>query len=113
MQPEMPATAEALSPKETAAWFLQRLTPDQGVLNVPTAFRVSAPLRSQPLGEAAQRLLQRHPALRTLFPANGDFPSRVVLPADDACAQIKVTSVNGSGPSAADALRTFAGRPFD
>lgn len=113
MQPEMPATAGELSPKERSAWFLQRLTPDQGVLNVPTAFLVGEPLRSQPLAEAAKRLVRRHPALRTLFPANGELPSRLVLPADDARAQVEVESFDGSGSLMADALRAFAGRPFD
>ena len=60
-----------LSPGERALWSLQRLHPASGAYNLAGAFRV-ADLDPAALRRALLRLVARHPALRTTYPAAAD-----------------------------------------
>jgi len=85
---ETPLPAPDLSPDQPlsvgqkALWFLERLAPEAGAYNVVVAARVRD-LDADALRRALERLVERHPALRTVFPIVGDEPVQRVLPAGE------------------------------
>ena len=74
--------------KERALWMLQRLVPDSGVSNEALVFAVRGRLDVAVLGRQLERLIRRHPALRTVFPELHGVPSAVVMP--DSLADVQV-----------------------
>jgi natural product biosynthesis luciferase-like monooxygenase protein len=58
-----------LSYGQQALWFLQKLTPDSAAYNVMLAARANSFLDVAALRRAFQKLVDRHPSLRTTFPA--------------------------------------------
>ncbi len=66
-----------LSPGERSLWFLQRLVPESGAYNLAGAVRIEA-LDGAALTRTVLRLVERHPALRTTYPAEQGEPSRRV-----------------------------------
>src|SRR5262245_8437568 len=68
-----PQTARArgvlLSPGERALWFLQRLAPGSAAYNLAGAIRIER-FAPAALRRAVLRLVERHAALRTTFPAD-------------------------------------------
>ncbi len=70
---------QPLSVGQKALWFLERLAPEAGAYNVAVAARVRD-LDAGALRRALERLVERHPALRTVFPMVGDEPAQRVLP---------------------------------
>jgi amino acid adenylation domain-containing protein len=71
---------QPLSVGQKALWFLERLAPEGGAYNIAVAARV----RDLDVGaflRALGRLVDRHPALRTVFPTIADEPVQRVLPA--------------------------------
>ncbi|MFL6293612.1 MAG: amino acid adenylation domain-containing protein, partial [Thermoanaerobaculia bacterium] len=81
---ETPLPAPDLSPDQPlsvgqkALWFLERLAPEAGAHNVAVAARVRD-LDAGALRRALTLLVDRHPALRTVFPLVGDEPVQRVL----------------------------------
>jgi amino acid adenylation domain-containing protein len=73
---------QPLSVGQKALWFLERLAPEAGAYNVAVAARVRD-LDAGALRRALERLVERHPALRTVFPTVGDEPVQRVLPAGE------------------------------
>jgi amino acid adenylation domain-containing protein len=73
---------QPLSAGQKALWFLERLAPESGAYNVAVAARVRNP-DTGALRRALERLAERHPALRTVFPLAGDEPVQRVLPAGE------------------------------
>ncbi len=69
-----------LSVGQKALWFLERLAPEAGAYNIAVAARVRD-LDAGAFRRALARLVDRHPALRTVFPTVGDEPVQRVLPA--------------------------------
>jgi amino acid adenylation domain-containing protein len=61
-------------------WLLQQLGEDFAAYNMPMALRLRGALDTAALGQAIQRLVDRHEALRTAFAAQGDRPVQVVAP---------------------------------
>lgn len=59
--------AYPLSPGQRALWFLQQLTPHSAAYNIATAVRIRGALDRPALRRSFQRLLERHPALRSTF----------------------------------------------
>ncbi|WP_413465076.1 non-ribosomal peptide synthase/polyketide synthase [Pseudomonas aeruginosa] len=53
-------------------WFLWHLEPQSGAYNLPSAVRLNGPLDRQALERAFASLVQRHEALRTVFPRGAD-----------------------------------------
>ncbi|MEA2563442.1 MAG: hypothetical protein QOH06_4946 [Acidobacteriota bacterium] len=82
---EVPLPAPDLSPDQPlsvgqkALWFLERLAPEAGAYNVAVAARVQD-LDAGVLRRALERLVERHAALRTVFPMVGEEPVQRVLP---------------------------------
>lgn len=56
-----------LSHGQRALWFLQQLTPETASYNLVHAVRIRSPLDIAVLQRALERLVYRHPALRTTF----------------------------------------------
>jgi amino acid adenylation domain-containing protein len=71
---------EGLSAGQKALWFLERLAPEGGAYNIAVAARVRN-LDVEAFRRALDRLVDRHPALRTVFPTVADEPVQRVLPA--------------------------------
>ncbi len=66
---EKTATEYPLSRGQEALWFLHQLAPESVAYNVASAVRISSELDVWALRRAFQRLVDRHPALRTTFSA--------------------------------------------
>jgi amino acid adenylation domain-containing protein len=101
---------ETLSAKELAIWLFQRLEPELGVQNVPLAFRTGQRVRWWPLQTAAQHLVGRHPALRSVFREVDGVPRRSVLDPD---VPVELETHSTDDDHLTDDLTAFARRPFD
>lgn len=101
---------ETLSAKELAIWLFQRLEPELGVQNVPMAFRTRERVRWWPLQGAAQHLVGRHPALRSVFREVDGVPRRFVL---DPGVPVELETLSTDDDHLTDDLTAFARRPFD
>ena len=100
-----------LSYGQRALWFLHRLAPDSAAYTIAGAARVRTGLDEAGLRRAFEAVVQRHPALRTVFVTSGDQPAAVVR---DALAPEVVSVEAPVDPSSLEsALHEFAYRPFD
>lgn len=68
-----------LSDGQRALWFLHQLAPDSAAYNITNAARIRLKLDIPALKRAFQGLAERHPALRTTFPVQGEEPVQRVL----------------------------------
>jgi myxalamid-type polyketide synthase MxaB len=59
---------------QQALWFLHKLASESPSYNVLLAARLRSPVKPAVLQTAFQALVDRHPALRTTFPMEGDRP---------------------------------------
>ncbi|MFI2711343.1 amino acid adenylation domain-containing protein [Micromonospora sp. NPDC018662] len=69
-----------LSAAQRRFWFLHRLDPTDTSYLLAFAVRFAAPLDPARLTRALHRVVDRHPALRTVLPAGPDGPVQVVRP---------------------------------
>ncbi|HEX3531246.1 MAG TPA: amino acid adenylation domain-containing protein [Thermoanaerobaculia bacterium] len=74
------AGGEGLSPGERALWFLQRLDPASPAYHIAGAARLNGEVDEDALRSAFQRLVDRHPALRTTFFVRDGEPVRRIHP---------------------------------
>ncbi|HEX7332372.1 MAG TPA: MupA/Atu3671 family FMN-dependent luciferase-like monooxygenase [Pyrinomonadaceae bacterium] len=73
--PERVESKEApLSYGQRALWFLHELAPDSAAYNISAAARVYSSLDTVALQTALDKLVERHPALRTTFPVESETP---------------------------------------
>ena len=73
--PERVKSIEApLSYGQRALWFLHELASDSGAYNVFAAARIHSMLDTAALQAALNKLVERHPALRTTFPVQSETP---------------------------------------
>jgi len=72
-----------LSATQARLWFLHRLDPDDTSYLLAFAVRFTAPLDTARLARALRRVVDRHPALRTVFPSGPDGPVQQVQPPAD------------------------------
>ena len=63
-----------LSYGQRALWFLHQLEPESAAYNIAAAARIHSALDVVALQQALQKLVERHPALRTTFPVESDTP---------------------------------------
>ncbi|MGW5670750.1 amino acid adenylation domain-containing protein [Micromonospora sp. NPDC003776] len=80
---EVPAGPAPLSAAQARLWFLHRLDPADTSYLLAFAVRFAVPLDPDRLARALRRVVDRHPALRTVFPAGPDGPVQHVLPTAD------------------------------
>ncbi|MEV7602210.1 amino acid adenylation domain-containing protein [Kitasatospora sp. NPDC089797] len=109
-----PRTAEVLpaSAAQRRFWLIDRLEGPSGVYNTAAALRLSGPLDTDHLGQAFQSLVDRHEALRTVFPARDGVPVQLVLPRR--AFDLGVTEAPGADPAAVEELAgRLAEQPFD
>ncbi|WFE39399.1 amino acid adenylation domain-containing protein [Micromonospora sp. WMMD998] len=69
-----------LSATQRRFWFLHRLDPTDTSYLLAFAVRFAAPVEAARLTRALHRVVDRHPALRTVFPAGPQGPVQVVRP---------------------------------
>ncbi|MEU9507474.1 MupA/Atu3671 family FMN-dependent luciferase-like monooxygenase [Micromonospora sp. NPDC048170] len=69
-----------LSYPQQRLWFLDQLTPDNPVYNIPLGYRIRGPLDVDALRQALTTVVRRHEVLRTVFRAVDGQPRQVVLP---------------------------------
>jgi amino acid adenylation domain-containing protein len=74
------STAE-LSFAQQRLWFLSQLEPGNPFYNVPTIVRLKGLLDTAAFQRALNSIVQRHEALRTVFPIRDGRPLQVILPA--------------------------------
>ncbi|WP_330333707.1 amino acid adenylation domain-containing protein [Streptomyces sp. NBC_00536] len=109
-----PRTAEVLPPSaaQRRFWLVDRLEGPSGVYNTAAALRLRGPLVTEHLQRAFQLLVDRHEALRTVFPARDGSPVQLVLPRR--AFELGLTEAGGATDTE---LRGLAGRlaeePFD
>ncbi|NEW55868.1 amino acid adenylation domain-containing protein, partial [Nocardia cyriacigeorgica] len=70
-----------LSLAQTRMWLLNRIDPDSAVYNIPITIRLTGELDVPALRAALRDVVHRHESLRTVFPADADGPTQVVLAA--------------------------------
>ncbi|WP_433317875.1 amino acid adenylation domain-containing protein [Micromonospora chersina] len=78
-----PTGPAPLSAAQTRLWFLHRLDPTDTSYLLAFAVRFGTPLDPERLAGALRRVVDRHPALRTVFPDGPDGPVQHVGPAAD------------------------------
>ncbi|MFF0532461.1 non-ribosomal peptide synthase/polyketide synthase [Nocardia amikacinitolerans] len=74
-----------LSPAQQRIWFLNRFLadvdgPGDAVSNIPVALRLGGDLDVEALTAALGDVIERHEALRTVYPAGPDGAEQVILP---------------------------------
>ncbi len=101
-----------LSYNQQGIWFLYQLAPESTVYNVNFAARISSEVNVPALRRALQTLVDRHPSLRTTFPAHSGKPIQRVHEHQ----KVRFEEVDGSTWSE-DELKSRlleeAYRPFD
>ncbi|MGW0533938.1 acyltransferase domain-containing protein [Streptomyces sp. NPDC003032] len=64
---------------QASLWFMQQVSPDAVPYNFMVAARIRTAVDEQALDRAVQAVMERHPALRTLFVEAGGSPYQVIL----------------------------------
>src|SRR5205085_4282328 len=106
------ALAQPISYGQRALWFLHLLSPESGAYNLAFAARVSGELDVACLRGAFQRLVDRHPALRTTFTAITGEPAQRIHEGAEVCFQQKdVAALSEAGLN--DLLAEQAYTAFD
>ncbi|MDT7540866.1 MAG: hypothetical protein QOE33_770, partial [Acidobacteriota bacterium] len=115
-QPAAPSsdqTAEhPLTYGQRALWFLYRMAPESAAYNLTNAARFVSPVDIEALHRSFQRLVERHPALRTTFSERDEQPVQQI------CEKAEVDfRVHDAMSLSDDAIRQLlneeAHRPFD
>ncbi|MFF5900157.1 amino acid adenylation domain-containing protein [Streptomyces argenteolus] len=100
-----------LSFAQQRLWFLNRLEGPSSAYNIPLVLELDGALDTDALRAALRDILERHEALRTVFPERDGVPHQMILPADDVTPHLPVVSTAPADLEAAvlDAVR----EPFD
>ncbi|WLQ34499.1 acyltransferase domain-containing protein [Streptomyces castrisilvae] len=64
---------------QTSLWFMQQVDPDAVPYNFMVTARIRAAVDEEALQDAVRAVVERHPALRTLFVEAGGSPVQVIL----------------------------------
>ncbi|MFC9516515.1 non-ribosomal peptide synthase/polyketide synthase [Nocardiaceae bacterium NPDC056970] len=100
-----------LSPAQQRMWFLNRFDPTSAAENIPMALRLAGDLDVAALHAAITATIDRHEALRTVYPDSTDGPHQVILTAAQVLPELVPMDV-----AADDVLPTvlaLAGSEFD
>jgi len=110
--PEADAGDHPLGYGEEALWFLNQLAPESAAYNISGAVRIRSRVDGDALRRTFQRLVDRHPALRTTFAAQGGAPVQRV--AERAEVSFEIVDATGFDDAAMQRrLADEAHRPFD
>ncbi|MEU6467642.1 amino acid adenylation domain-containing protein [Streptomyces sp. NPDC046976] len=102
-------TRPPLSASQHRLWFLAQM--EGPSYNSPSALRLSGRVNLRALRAALSDVVDRHEALRTVFPEQDGEPFQQVLPAAEAVPELEVTAADEQG--LARALEVAAGHHFD
>ncbi len=101
-----------VSEGQKALWFLDRLEPGSAAYNVSRAVRIRSELDRAALARAFTALVERHPALRTVFMERQGAPAAKLLP----LSAISLQQLDATGWDDATLnarLTDLANRPFE
>ncbi|WP_246350949.1 non-ribosomal peptide synthase/polyketide synthase [Nocardia barduliensis] len=73
-----------LSPAQARMWFLNQFDTSSAVYNIPLVVRMSGDLDVAAMHAAIADVLERHEALRTVYPDSDSGPHQVVVPVETA-----------------------------
>ncbi|UZK57721.1 amino acid adenylation domain-containing protein [Streptomyces drozdowiczii] len=100
-----------LSYAQQRLWFLNRLEGPSSSYHIPLVLDIDGPLDTDALRAALRDVVERHEALRTVFPERDGVPQQLVLPADAVAPRLPVES---TAPAWLDAAVAAAvDEPFD
>ncbi|WXG67952.1 amino acid adenylation domain-containing protein [Rhodococcus sovatensis] len=108
VQADRPASIP-LAPNQHRMWLLNRFDPTSGAYNIVGAVRLTGTLDADALVEAVFDVVDRHEALRTVYPDSPDGPRQVVVDSD--YLDVRVTDTTES--TLTGALVGLAARGFD
>ncbi|MXP19851.1 amino acid adenylation domain-containing protein [Gordonia sp. HNM0687] len=77
-----------LSRSQHRMWLMEQFAPGTGLYNLPVAVRLADTPDPDTLRAALRQVIERHEVLRTVYPDDGGVPRQLVLPADDAVADV-------------------------
>uniref|UniRef100_UPI0005C1FD1F non-ribosomal peptide synthetase n=1 Tax=Nocardia asiatica TaxID=209252 RepID=UPI0005C1FD1F len=77
-----------LSPAQARMWFLNQFDTSSPVYNIPLVVRMSGDLDVAAMHAAIADVLERHEALRTVYPDSDSGPHQVVVPVETALAPL-------------------------
>ncbi|MDJ0396117.1 amino acid adenylation domain-containing protein [Rhodococcus sp. G-MC3] len=100
-----------LSPAQQRMWFINQYDTASPAYNLPFVVRLTGTLDLDALKAAMVDVLERHESLRTIFPSVDGSPIQVVVPAESAAPDLRVTTVE-EGDSRG-ALDRFVATGFD
>ncbi|MEU1470613.1 amino acid adenylation domain-containing protein [Streptomyces sp. NPDC005761] len=100
-----------LSFAQQRLWFLNRLEGPSSAYNIPLVLELDGALDTDALRAALRDVMERHEALRTVFPERDGVPHQMILPADEVTPHLPVVTTAPADLEAAvlDAVR----EPFD
>ena len=86
-----------LSYAQQRLWFLYQMEGAGAAYNIPLALRLEGELNVRALEQALSDVVERHEALRTVFPQEEGVPYQKVLTGEEAKPQLIVESDQGRG----------------
>src|SRR6185437_11137068 len=87
---------QRLSYAQQRLWFLYRMEGASATYNIPLALRLKGELNEKALEAALNDVVERHEALRTVFPEEEGVPYQKVLSGEAARVKLRVESVSES-----------------
>ncbi|WP_027495503.1 non-ribosomal peptide synthetase [Rhodococcus sp. JG-3] len=100
-----------LSYAQQRLWFLNQFDPTSPAYNMPIAIRVAACSDASLVLTALRDVAERHEALRTYYPDDGDGPRQVVRPTDTVLVDVPARTVPEHHLD--DSVAAIAGQGFD
>ena len=106
------ATTHPLSYGQQALWLISRMAPESAAYNIASAVRIRSEVDARAIRQAFQKLVERHPSLRTTFKAVEGTPVALV------CEEVEASFDFEDGALWSEALLNerlmqLALRPFD
>ncbi|WP_278314498.1 non-ribosomal peptide synthase/polyketide synthase [Lolliginicoccus levis] len=109
-----------LSLAQQGLWFINQYDPSSGIYNIAFGVDLAGQLDVTAMQQAMRDVLERHEALRTVFPADTQGAHQVILPMEETEIEIDVTDVEApaepgssfAGPAEGPAIE-FVSRGFD
>src|SRR6185312_10278903 len=87
---------QRLSYAQQRLWFLYRMEGASATYNIPLALRLKGELNEEALEAALNDVVERHEALRTVFPEEEGVPYQKVLSGEAARVKLRVESMDES-----------------